>query len=59
MASNSNAGYECSKHQETHSNLRMLSIRVVTRQSTSWKDGEVCELLKKDPQHYRALGFHG
>lgn len=34
----------------------MLGIRVVTRQSTSWKDGEAVRLLKRKAQHYCALG---
>lgn len=34
----------------------MLGIRVVTWQSTSWKDGEAVRLLKRRAQHCCALG---
>lgn len=34
----------------------MLGIRVVTWQSTFWKDGEAVRLLKKKAQHCCALG---
>lgn len=42
--------------QNIYSNPRMLGIRVVTWQSTSWKDGEAVRLLKRKAQHCLCFG---